>query len=80
VRISFIFPLFLTCSLQVSDVFPIGPGFNPISFAQSPPLFTYIAGPKGEALHLSIEPSIWGINIVSTFICDGPVKLVQKKS
>jgi hypothetical protein len=32
----------------------------PICFAQSPPLFTYIGGPKGEALHLSIESSIFG--------------------
>ncbi len=36
-------------------VFPIAPHFNPICFAQSPPLLTYITGPKGEALHLSIE-------------------------
>jgi hypothetical protein len=38
-------------------VFPIAPCFNPICFAQSPPLFTYIGGWKGEALHLSIESS-----------------------
>jgi len=36
-------------------------------FAQSPPLLTYIAGPMGEALHLSLESSIWGASIVSTF-------------
>jgi hypothetical protein len=41
-------------------VFPIAPRFNPICFAQSPPLLTYIAGAKGEALHLSIESSILG--------------------
>jgi len=28
-------------------VFPIPPHFNPICFAQGPPLLTYIAGPKG---------------------------------
>jgi hypothetical protein len=41
-------------------VFPIAPGFNPICLAQSPPLLTYIGGPKGETLHLSIESSILG--------------------
>jgi hypothetical protein len=30
-------------------VFPITPRFNPICFAQSPPLLTYIGGPKGVA-------------------------------
>jgi len=34
------------------------PRFNPICFAQSLPLLPYIHGPKGEALHLSIESSI----------------------
>ncbi len=38
-------------------VFSIAPCFNPICFAQSPPLLTYIGGRKGEALHLSIESS-----------------------
>jgi len=41
-------------------VFLIAPPFNPICFAQSPPLFSYIGGPKVEALHLSIESSIGG--------------------
>jgi hypothetical protein len=41
-------------------VFPIAPFSNPVCFAQSPPLGTYIGGPKGEALHLSIESSISG--------------------
>jgi hypothetical protein len=40
---------------------PIAPCFNPICFVQSPPLLTYIAGPKWEALHLSIKCSIFGI-------------------
>jgi hypothetical protein len=42
------FPL---CSPRV---FPIAPGFNPICFAQSPPLLTYIGGPKGEPEIFSI--------------------------
>jgi hypothetical protein len=48
------------CSIRM---FPIAPCFNPICFicfAQSPPLLTYRCGPKGEALHLSIESSILG--------------------
>ncbi len=52
-----LFPGFPMCSPRV---FPIAPHFNPIYFAQSPPLLTYIGGPKGEALHLSIESSILG--------------------
>jgi hypothetical protein len=32
--------------------FPLASHFNPICFAQSPPLLTYICGPKGEAFHL----------------------------
>jgi hypothetical protein len=55
---------FFLCSLQVPNVFPrvfaMVPGFNPICFAQSPPLLTYVGGPKGEALCLSIESSILG--------------------
>ncbi len=31
-----------------------------IFFCPNPPLFTYIGGPKGETLHLSIESSILG--------------------
>ncbi len=31
---------------------------NHICFAQNPPILTYIGGPKGEALHLSIKSSI----------------------
>ncbi len=76
-RIFFIFHLFPVGSHQVLNtflgfpmcsprVFPIAPHFNPISFAQSPPLLTYIGGPKGEALHLSVESSILGSLLVST--------------
>jgi len=43
-----------------SRVFSIAPRFNPICFAQSPPLLTYIGGAKGKALLLSIESSILG--------------------
>ncbi len=53
----FLFPLFPTCSPRV---FPIAARFNPICFAQSPPLLTYIGGPKGRALHLSIGSSMMG--------------------
>jgi hypothetical protein len=50
-------------------VFPIAPCFNPICFAQSPPIFTYIGGPNDEAILLSIESSSLGASIVPTFIC-----------
>jgi hypothetical protein len=83
----FSFYLFPTCSFQVPirfpmcslRVFPITSRFNPICFAQSPPLLTYIGGPKREALHLSIESSILGASIVSTFFCNGPIKLAHCK-
>ncbi len=48
------FPKFPMCSPRV---FPIAPRFDPICFAQSPPLLTYIGGPKGEELHISIDPA-----------------------
>jgi hypothetical protein len=51
------FPRFPMCSPRV---FPIAPRFNPICFAQSLPLLTYIGGAKGEPFHLSIESSILG--------------------
>jgi hypothetical protein len=70
------FPRFPMCSPRV---FPIAPGFNPTCFAQNPPLLTYIGGPKGEALHLFIESSILGGSIVSTFFCDGRIKLAHCK-
>jgi hypothetical protein len=41
-------------------VFPIPPHFNPICFAQSRPLLTYIGGPKEKTLNLFIESSILG--------------------
>ncbi len=39
---------------------PIAPRFNPICFAHSLPLVTYIVGPKGKALHLLIKCFIFG--------------------
>jgi hypothetical protein len=51
------FPKFPMCSPRMS---PIAPHFNRLCFAQSPPLLTYISGPKGEALHCSIESSVLG--------------------
>jgi hypothetical protein len=53
---SFVPNMFLSGSQCVPQgVFPIASCFNPICFAQSPPLLTYIGGPKGEALLLSIK-------------------------
>ncbi len=40
------------------SLFPIAPGFNPICFAQSPPLLTYLAGPKGQVFPPPTESSI----------------------
>ncbi len=74
-KIFFIFPLLQ----QVLNVFPIAPCFNPICFAQSPPLLTYIGGPKGEALHLSIESSIFvSLHSFKKYL-PGPIKFNKKK-
>ncbi len=70
------FPTFPMCSPRV---FPIAPRFNPICLAQSPPLLTYIAGPKGESLHLSIESSISGSLHNFNFFCIGPIKFAHCK-
>ncbi len=56
---------FLMCSPRV---FPIASCFHPTCFVQSPPLLTYIGGPKGEALYT--------FNFV---FCDGPIKLAHCK-
>ncbi len=56
IRFFNMFPMIPMCSPKV---FQIAPCFNPVCFAQSTLLFTYIVGPKGEALHLSIESSIF---------------------
>ncbi len=56
--------MFPMCSPKV---FPIAPHFIRVCFAQSPPLLTYLGGPKGEALHLSQNLLFWGAFIVSTF-------------
>jgi hypothetical protein len=89
-RIFPIFPLFPTCSFQVPTrfpmcslrVFPIALCFNPICFiccAQSPPLLTYLCGPKGEALHLSIESSILGSLHSFNFFLLWTIKLTHCK-
>jgi hypothetical protein len=54
----------------------------PYLLPQSPPLLTYIGGPKGEALHLSMESSILGsLASFNFFWGHGPIKLAhcQKK-
>ncbi len=43
------------------------------------PLLTYAGGLKAEALHLSIESSIWGASIASTVFCNGPIKFTYCK-
>jgi hypothetical protein len=71
----------IRCPMCSPRVCPIAPRFNPICFAQSPPLLTYIGGPKGEALHLSIESSIMG-NLHSSifFVAMGQLNwLIAKK-
>jgi hypothetical protein len=61
-------------------LFPIAPCFNPICFAQSPPHLTYIGGPKGEALHLSIESSILRSLHIQLFFAMGQSNwLIAKK-
>ncbi len=72
----FILSLFPTCSLYVTFKFqvkfPLG--------SQSPPLPTYIGGPKGEALHLSIESFILVGSLHSlNFFFNGPIKIAHWK-
>jgi hypothetical protein len=65
---SFVPRLFRDCSLWLSirypmyspRVFPIAPRFDPICFAQSHPLLTYIDGPKGGGTLSSIECFYFG--------------------
>jgi hypothetical protein len=71
--VPFMFPM---CSPRV---FLIAPRFNPICFAQSPHLPTYIGGPKGVVPHLSMESSILGNLRSFNFFCDGPIKLAHCK-
>ncbi len=52
---------------------------NPICFAQSPPLLTYIGEPKGEALHLFTESSIFVSFHSFNFFLSGPIKFNKKK-
>ncbi len=51
---------------------------NPICFAQSPPLLTYIGEPKGEALHLSTESSIFVSFHSFNFFCRGQSNSIKK--
>jgi hypothetical protein len=60
-------------------VFPIVPCFNPICFAQSPPFITYIDEPKEEALHLSIESSIFVKLYSFKFFLPRPIKFNKKR-
>jgi hypothetical protein len=54
-------------SHQVSNLFPlcsprvflIAPGFNPICFAQSPPLLTHIVGPRGRHFIFPLKLLFW---------------------
>jgi hypothetical protein len=46
-------------------VFPKAPRFNPICFAQSPPLLTYIGEPKGGGTPSFLRIFLfWGASIV----------------
>ncbi len=76
-RSQWVFNMFHGFPMCSPKVFPIAPCFDPICFSQSPPLLTYIGGPKGKALHLSVESSILGTSLVSTFFCNGPMKLAH---
>ncbi len=68
-RIFFFFPLFPTGSQCVSQgLFPIAPCFNPLCFAQSPPLLTYICRPKGRPSIFLLDVLFWWASIVSTFL------------
>jgi len=65
-------------------VFPITPCFNPICFAQSPSLLTYIIEPKGEEFHPSMESSTLGSlhSFDFLFFCNGlifQIGLLQKQ-
>jgi len=44
-------------SQSVPQGFPTAPCFDPIFFAPSPPLLTYISWPKGGVRHLSYHPT-----------------------
>jgi hypothetical protein len=64
--------MFTRFSMCSSRVFPVAPCCNPICFAQSPPLLTYIGGPKEETLHLSIKSSIlWSLHSFNFFFFFG---------
>jgi len=93
----FIFPLFSLCSFQVPNgfpicflkflmcsprVFPIAPCFNPICFAQSPPLENLYRWAKGGGGTPSFNRIFYfgGASIVSIFVfCNGPIKRTHCK-
>ncbi len=71
------FPRFPMCSPRV---FPIAPPFNPICFAHSPPLLTYIGGGQNVRqfilpLNLLYLGSFHNFN----FFCNVPIKLAHCK-
>jgi hypothetical protein len=72
--------MFSMDSQQVLSIFhryPIVAHFNPICFAQSPLLLTYIGEPKWEALHLLFQ----GASIVSIFFVMGQTNwLIAEKN
>ncbi len=82
----FVHNMFLLCSQRVPSrfpqcsprVFPIAAHFNPICFAQSPPLLTYRGGPKGESFHLSIETSVLGSLHINFSCCHVLVKMQEQ--
>ncbi len=76
---SFVSNMFPSSSQWVPNMFPrfpIAPRFNPMCFAQSPPLLTYIVGRHSIFPHNLL---FWGASIVSTFFCNGPMKLAHCK-
>jgi len=69
--------MFTRFSMCSSRVFPVAPCFNPICFAQSPPLLSYIAAPKGEAPHNSIESStLESLHNFNFIFCDGLINML----
>jgi hypothetical protein len=55
-------------------VFPIAPRFNPICFAQSPPLNEIYEWAKGGRHCIFLKNLLfWGAFIISTYFFDGPI-------
>jgi hypothetical protein len=66
-------------SQQVPNVFPIAPCFNSLRFAQSPPLLTYICGPRGGTPSFHRIFYLGSVHSFNFSFCDGPIKFNQKK-